>query len=435
MPELSRRSFIGTGLIGLAAPATFRATAPREDELPDLDQPIGSPESIATDEAYWRRVAAYYRVSPEFTNLEAGFFGMMAAPVLAAYHRHIDRVNLENSYYARRGYDADVTTALGKLAAFLGASTNEIAFTRGATEALQCLISQYNRLKPGDVVMYADLDYGSMQMAMNWLVERRGVQVARLTIPEPATRESVLAAYASALAENPRVRLLLVTHLNNKTGLILPLKEIVALARQHDADVIVDAAHSFGQVDIKLADLGADFVGMNLHKWIGAPVGVGAMYIKETRLQDIDRTFGDDTPLDSIKGRVHSGTANFANFLTVPAAIDFHMKVGPALKAARLRFLRDRWVAGVRGPHGVDVLTPDDPTMVAAITSFRIKGRITKAENDAVVRELLEKYGLFTVWRTGLAKGDCIRATPALYNTPAHTDRFAKALREIAART
>ena len=145
-------------------------------------------------------------------------------------HRHIDRVNMESSYYARRTWGAEAEAARARTADFLGAAPGEIVLTRGATEALQRLIVQYNRIKPGDVVMYADLDYGAMQFAMNSLVERRGAVVAQFNIPEPATRENVLAAYAAALKANPRVKLLLLTHLNNKTGLVIPTKEIVAMA-------------------------------------------------------------------------------------------------------------------------------------------------------------------------------------------------------------
>lgn len=434
---LTRRTFLRSGVAGLAIPALpgFATATPQQNALPPLNRPAGSPESVSRDEAYWRRVAAYYRVSNAFTNLEAGYWGMMAAPVLAAYHRHTDRVNLENSHYARRRYEADLQSARQQLADFLGARRSEIAFTRGATEALQLLITQYNKLRPGDVVLYADLDYNAMQFAMNWLVERRGVTVARLTIPEPATRDNVLAAYADAFAANPGVKLLLLTHLNNKTGLVIPVKEIVAMARSRGVDTIVDAAHSFGQMRLTLADLDADFVGLNLHKWLGAPIGVGAMYIKESRLGDIDRMLMDEaSPAASINSRVHTGTANFAAYLSVPTALDFHGAVGPALKAARLRYLRDRWVSAVHGTAGIDVLTPDDAGMAAAITSFRMHGRGGRVENQDVVRELIEKFKLFTVWRTGIAKGDCVRVTPALYNTPADADRLASALKSIAAR-
>lgn len=436
----SRRAFLGTaGLAGLSlavAPATDSAPRPgAQDQLPALNRPGGSPEDVARDEAYWRRVAVRYRVADGYTNLEAGYFGMMASPVLAEFHRHVDRVNRESSHYARRGYDEDLAAARERVARFLRASPREVVFTRGATEALQALIAQYNRLAPGDVVMYADLDYNAMQFAMNWLAERRGVRVERIVIPESAGRDAVLATYERAIAAHPRLRLLLLTHLNNKTGLITPVREVAAMARARGADVVVDAAHSFGQVDLTLDDLGADFVGLNLHKWLGAPIGAGVMYIRESRLPDVDRMYADESaPADRIESRMHSGTASFATFLSVPAALDFHDAVGPAFKAARVRYLRDEWVKAVRGRPGIDVLTPDGPDEVAAISSFRLHGRGGRAENQAVVKELLERHGLFTVWRTGIAGGDCVRVTPALYNTPQDAGRLASALQELAAR-
>lgn len=435
---LSRRAFLGTASAsGLALAATQCAPPTNRTDalvLPPLDRPIGTPAVVARDEAYWNRVAAHYRVSADFTNLEAGYFGMMAAPVLVEYHRQIDRVNRESSRYARGAWNEESATALARLADFLGAAPEELVSTRNATEALQRLIVQYNGLRPGDEVMYADLDYGAMQFAMDALAELRGVSVVRIDFPEPATRDNVMAMYADALQRHARVRLLLLTHLNNKTGLIIPTGEIVALAREHGADTIVDAAHSFGQCDLTLADIGADFVGLNLHKWLGAPIGAGAMYIKADRLPDIDRMLGDDGSLDRIESRMHTGTANFATWLTVPAALDFHDSVGPAYQAARRRHLRDRWVEAVRGTPGIDILTPDDADLVAAITSFRLHGRTGREENQAIVRELFEQHRLFTVWRTGLARGDCVRVTPALYNTPEDTARLAAALTAMAGR-
>ena len=438
---VTRRHFLATsGLAGFGlaasrpvAPATTRVD--QDPKPPPLNRPTGPAATVARDEAYWARVRAHYRVADQFTNLEAGYYGMMALPVLAEFHRLIDRVNLESSHYARRRYETDLEAARARVAQLVGAQPGEIAFTRGATEALHCLIAQYNRLRPGDTVLYSDGDYMAMQHTMNWLAERRGVTVARFDLPEPASHETALAAYERALSQHPRTRLLLLTHLNNKSGLILPAKQIVELARTRGADAVVDAAHSFGQLDLTLSDLGADFVGFNLHKWLGAPIGAGVMYIKEGRLPDIDRMYGDETsPPTSINSRIHTGTAHFATYLSVPAALDSHAAVGPAYKAARVRYLRDRWVSQVRATPEIDVLTLDDPGSVAAITSFRIRKRTSRAENQAVVTELLERYGLFTAWRTGLAGGDCVRVTPALYNTTADADRLAAALKEIAGR-
>lgn len=431
-PGVSRRGFLGAaGLAGvaLAAPPFGKP----DDPLPPLATPTGPAETVAGDEAYWERVAAYYRVTRKVTNLEGGFWGMMAAPVLAQHIQDLQRVNRENSYYARRDYPRDLQHVVGRVAEAIGADVDEIALTRNATEALQCLIGGYNRLKPGDLVMYADLDYPSMQYAMNWLADRRGVKVVRFVIPEPATRDNVLEAYSAALTANPGVRLLLLTHLNNKTGLVIPTAEIAAMARRRGADVIVDAAHSLGQTTATVPEIGADFVGFNLHKWIGAPLGVGVAYIRKSRLNDVDRMMADeDNPADSVLSRVHTGTMNFAAVLAVPAALDFQASVGPANKAARVAYLRNRWVSAVRGVRGIDVLTPDDPQMAAAITSFRLQGRTSKEDNDRIVEELVDKYGLFTVRRSGLARGDCVRVTPALYNRVADVDRLAEALKQMA---
>ncbi len=432
---LTRRSFLGSaGLAGVAL-AGVRALEARElaDAQTALDRPAGAPDAVARDEAYWRRVAAQYRVSSAYTNLEAGYFGMMAAPVLAAYHRHIDRVNLDSSHYARLDWPAEAEAARARAAAFLGTTPQEIVFARNATEALQRLIMQYRNVGAGDEIMYADLDYGAMQLAMNALAASRGAAVATLDIPEPATRDNVLAAYADALDAHPRVKLLLLTHLNNKTGLIIPTTEIARMARARGADVIVDAAHSFGQVDLKIDDIGADFVGLNLHKWVGAPIGIAVMYIRHDRLPDIDRMLGDDGPIDRIDSRMHTGTANFATTLAVPAAMDFHDAVGGAYKAARIRYLRDRWVGAVRGTPGIEIMTPDDRDMVAGITSFRVNDRRGAAENRAIASRLLDEHRIFVVARSGLAMGDCVRVTPALYNTPDDCDLLAAALRSMAA--
>ena len=173
----SRRDFLRRAALAsaasLAVPATGaalpRTRRDRRAERPLPASPSGTPERVAQDEAYWREVAAQYEVTDATTNLEAGFFGMMPAPVLAAYHRNIDRVNRESSWFARRAYPAIADEARARAARALGVAPGEIAFSRNATEALQTLIGQYNRVEAGDTVMYADLDYPAMQQAMNAL--------------------------------------------------------------------------------------------------------------------------------------------------------------------------------------------------------------------------------------------------------------------------
>lgn len=437
----TRRDFLRTGalasaasLAGSAVPARSRVLRAAEAPPSLPAPPAGTPEAVAQDEAYWRDVAAQYQVAEAPINLEAGFFGMMPQPVLAAYHRHIDRVNRESSHFARLAYPALAMEARRRTAQALGVTPGEIAFARNATEALQALIGQYNRVQPGDTVMYADLDYPAMQQAMNALAARRGARVATLDIPEPATLDGILAAYTAALDAHPRTRLLLLTHVNNKTGLIHPVRAIADLARARGIDCVVDAAHAFGQLPLSLPDLGVPFAAVNLHKWVGAPVGVAALYVRPDALERIDRAHGDEGPLDRIDSRIHTGTTDFAAIMTVPDALDFQERIGVARKAARLRLLRDAWAVPARAIPGVDILTPDDPGLVAALTGFRLRGDGSAAGNVALTRTLLQEFGIFTVARSGLARGDCVRVTPALYSTPADAAKLVAALRALAAR-
>lgn len=428
MIETNRRGFV----LGLAA-ATAAAGAPSaRAQSPALTLPALNSAGVATDTTYWDAVRKLYAVSPSIVNLENGYWGIMAEPVRLDYLAKTDMVNRESSFYARTQFGRDGEAARQAVAAAVGAAPDEVALTRGATEALQLLIGGYNKLQPGDTVLYSDLDYDSMQYAMNWLKERRGVNVVKFSIPEPATRGAVLQTYQKVLADHPKAALLLVTHVSHRTGLVMPVAEIAALARARGVDVVLDAAHSWGQIDFKVQDLGVDFIGFNLHKWIGAPLGVGFMYVAKSRLADIDRAMGDEdwAPTD-IRSRVHTGTYNFASVLALPGALALHQQIGPRAKALRLRYLRDYWVSRVRGFKGLEILTPDEPGMAAGITSFRLTGKGTAADNNAIVAQLRDQFGIFTVRRGGVAKGQCIRVSPAIYTAEADLDRLVQGLRAV----
>jgi isopenicillin-N epimerase len=405
MPLVSRRAVLGTALASVAL--TTRATA-------------------ATD---WSAVAAQYDISRSVIQLENGNFGTMAHAVFDAYHRHLEQVNREGSFYARRRAGPDLMAVRAKAAAVLGVDPGELVFTRGATEGLQMLIAGY-RLQPGDGVLTADLDYDSMQSACAGLAERRGAKLFSIALPEPATYQSLIDAYAAALAANPSIRLVLLTHVSHRTGLVLPVKEIVAMARARGVDAIVDAAHSWGQLDFKIDDLGADFVGFTCHKWIGAPLGVGLAYIRKSRIGDIAPALGQLG--EGIDARLHTGTINFAALLAVSEALDFHAAVGAATKEARLRGLRDRWAETLRGHPGLEILTPSDPRLTGGITSFRLKGKTSTAENQAIAAELLKRFNIFTVERSGVAQGACVRVTPALFTEEAEIDALVTALKALA---
>lgn len=413
-----------------AAASALLAAAPNRA----FAHPVAAADSsLARDEGYWASIAAQYDVTGDVVQLENGNWGVMARPVLAAYQRMVERVNRENSFYARRGMGSDLAAVRERVAGFLAVDVEEIVFTRNATEALKGLIGGYNRVRPGDTALYADLDYGSMQASLVAAMERRGARAIRVDLPEPATHDNVIAAYADAMSRHPQTRLILLTHISHRSGLMIPVREIAAMARMRGVDVIVDVAHSLGQVDFAIPALGADFVGLNLHKWIGAPLGVGAAYIRKGRVPAIDPDIADeDKGSGAITSRVHTGTVDFAALLTVPEALSFQERIGGPLREARLRALRDEWVEAVRGNPRIQVLTPDDHRMHGGITSFRLSRRTSAEDNVALAARLLTEFGIFTVHRTGMASGACVRVTPALFNSMEDVRTLAAALNEIA---
>lgn len=393
-----------------------------------------NPDARADDEAYWAKVADLYdKPTGGYAQLENGQFGAMARPVRLAYEEKTRLVNRQTTLYTRGpAMAADWAKVNARVAAMLGVGVDEIVLSRGTTESLQTLIGGYNRLRKGDAVLYADLDYDSMQTSMEGLARTRGVKVIKINLPEPVSRQGLIDAYDAAFSAHPDVRMVLLTHLSHRTGVIPPIREIADMARARKIDVILDGGHALGQTEFNLRDLGVDFVGLNLHKWIGAPIGVGVVYIKKDRISDIDVSLSAP-PSDAIEARLHTGTVNNAAVLAVPDAIDFQQMIGLGAKARRLRYLRDLWAETVRDHPKVQVLTPSDPAMHAGLTSFRIKGVVTEADNVALKKVLMDRYKIMTVERAGPWKGACIRVTPSFVNTPDDIARLVKAIRQLAA--
>ncbi|MBS1872180.1 MAG: aminotransferase class V-fold PLP-dependent enzyme [Acidobacteria bacterium] len=391
--------------------------------------------AASAGEASEQEFTRWYEVDRGVTNLENAYWGIMARQVMEEYARKVAYVNRRNSPFVRgmipgESLREELPKVRARVARLVNVATEEIALTRCGTESLQDLIIGYNRLKPGDRVIFGDLDYDAMQNAMLFLKDRRGVEVTTFTMPEPATTANILAAYEEVLKATPRARLLLVTHLCHRTGLVNPVKEIIALARRHGVASILDTAQAVGQMPVDLEDIGADFAGFSLHKWIGAPLGTGAVYIRKSKLAEMDLCLGnrEDAP-DDVRSRTYPGTYDFAAVLTIPAAIDFHNRLTVERKRARLQELRNYWVSRVRELDGVEILTPDDPARYGATTSFRLKALKTFEQAVQLQNLLMSKYGIVTVARKGIARGAAIRVTPALYNTAAELDRFVAAVR------
>lgn len=225
---------------------------------------------------------------------------------------------------------------------------------------------------------------------------------------------------------------MLLTHVSNQHGLVLPVKAISKEAQKRGIDIICDNAQSWGLVDYKITDLDVNWVGFNLHKWIGTPVGVGALYIKRGTLKKIAPYPGEeDADNTKISARVHMATSNFAAILAIPHALDFHEAIGGANKEARLRYLRSLWTTEAQKIDNIELLGGSDEESWTGMASFRLKGKKTTDDAKALQLRLEKEFSVFTVIRTGLASGSCIRITPQVFNSPKEIDNLLQALKQI----
>ncbi|MGP6431147.1 MULTISPECIES: aminotransferase class V-fold PLP-dependent enzyme [unclassified Pseudomonas] len=385
----------------------------------------------ARDEAFWQTFADRYDRHPGPVNLENGYFGRMSRTVVEEYQRNIELINNSNSIYVRQRFEQhDSLDIRAQLAELIGVRAQSVAFTHNATAGLQSLIRNYNRLQPGDQVLICDLEYDTVKGAMRWLAKHRGVEVIEIEHAHPATFDSLLATYREAFIRYPKLKLMALTHVTHRTGLVMPVQAIAALAKEYGVDIILDGAHALGQIEFDLEALGIAFAGYNLHKWIGSPLTLGFIYIAPQRLAHIDPDMGEmHFSAGDIRSRTPYSTPNIPALMTLPLVFEEHRALGgAAAKGARVNYLRNLWVSAVRNLPGIEVTTPDDPRLYCGITSLRFTRH---ADQQAMVERLLNDYDLFTVVRNGAACGPCIRVTPSLTTTAAEIQSLIQALNEL----
>ncbi|EZP31569.1 aminotransferase class V-fold PLP-dependent enzyme [Pseudomonas sp. RIT288] len=385
----------------------------------------------ARDEAFWRTFADRYEAQTGPLNLENGYFGRMSRTVIEDYQRNIELINTSNSVYVRQRFEQhDSLDIRAQLAELIGVRAQSVAFTRNASDALQSLIRNYNRLEPGDQVLISDLEYDTVKGAMRWLTRHRGVDVIEINHAHPASFDSLLETYRETFIRYPKLKLMALTHVTHRTGLVMPVQAIAELAEQHGVDIILDGAHALGQIDFNLEAMGIAFAGFNLHKWIGAPLTLGFLYIAPQRLADIDPDMGEmHFPASDVRARTPYSTPNIPALMSLPLVIEEHRSLGgAAAKGARLNYLRNLWVSAVRHLPGIEVMTPDEPRLYCGITSMRFTRH---ADQQAMVERLLDEYNLFTVVRNGAASGPSIRITPGLTTTAADMQLLTRALNEL----
>lgn len=416
---------LGSGLFVAGLPGVAFANDPHA-EMIDADD--FNAEGGATDEKFWKQIAKkYYDLDGDYINLENGFYGIQPKPVLQAFQKNIVKANAQAARFARKDYPGIAAAAKKELAAFLGVSDEEIIITRNATEALNIAIQGY-LFKQGDEVILNQLDYFSMIETFRMLEKRGEISVKEFEIPLlPKSEDEIVELYRKLITDKTRV--ILLTHVSNINGLIVPVAKIAAMAKERGVDVMTDSAHALGQIKFSLKELNSDFVGLNLHKWIGNPVGAGILYVKKERIKEMKALFGDISASEnSINKLAHFGTTPFAVIMTIPTSLAFHQQLNVERISARLHYLKTIWVNELMQHPGVEVVTPAAENLSCGIASFRFKNK-TSAE---VADYLFKEHRIFTVART-LGKDGCVRVTPSVYNSVDDIQKFIIAVKTLTA--
>lgn len=418
---MDKRKFLQTALLGtFTAPALFA----RLDELISETDGIQADE-LAKNDDFWADVRAEYRLKPDYINLENGYYCILPQDTLENYIHHLREVNYQGSWYMRTNQWSNKQSIADRLRDFIGADEGEVIITRNTTESLDTVIGGMH-WEQGDEAVFAEQDYFAMQQHFRLVSERFGVINKIISVPtHPKSDEEIVEVYRNAIG--PRTKLLMICHMINITGHILPVRKICDMAHELGVEVMVDGAHAFAHIEFDIKELDCDYYGTSLHKWLSAPLGAGMLYVKRDRVSGLWPLFGDFCCDDDVIRRLnHTGTHPVHTDLAIGDAIDFHNRIGGTRKEARLRYLQRYWSDQVRDIDGIEVNTPVDPARSCGIANVGLRGT-TPSE---MATRLLDEHRIWTVAIDGQGIKGC-RITPNIYTTTEELDQFVYALKAL----
>jgi selenocysteine lyase/cysteine desulfurase len=426
---ITRRSFLGAGAATGAFALAFTNESLAKVAGAAARTAGASPGDLAADETYWREIQQAFTLDRTIVNLNNG--GCCPSPrvVHEAFKRYLDESNQAPVYHMWQILEPNIESVRRRLAAAFGADAEEMAITRNASEALQ--IAQLGvDLHAGDEVVTTNQDYGRMLDTWDARVRRNGITVKKISFPVPPPSMDDLAdRLVSAIG--PRTKVLHFCHITNLTGQIFPVKKICDAARAKGVKTIVDGAHAFAHFPFKVQDLGCDFYGTSLHKWLLAPIGTGFLYVRRENIEGLwELTPTAASRAKDIRKFEEIGTHPAANHNAIAEALTFHEGIGGERKAARLRYLRDRWAKRLVATGRFTVHTNLDPAQSCAIGTVQVLG----VDTSKAVQQLWDKWRIIAT-PINHAEYTGIRVTPNVYTTLEEIDTFTEAMEKIATGT
>ena len=423
---LTRRGFLRSAGFGTAIVAGFRDGGLSRLEAAERLVAGAAPEDVAADENYWREIQQAFTLDRTIINLNNG--GVCPSPrvVHEALKRYLDISNQSPVYHMWQILEPNIESVRRRLAAAFGCDPEEMAITRNASEALQ--IAQLGiELKAGDEVVTTNQDYGRMLDTWEQRVRRDGIKLTQVSFPVPPKSMDVLAERLLE-AITPATRVLHFCHITNLTGQIFPVRRIADEARRRGIKTIVDGAHAFAHFPYQASDLGCDYYGTSLHKWLLAPIGTGFLYVRRENIRSLwPLTPAAATRADDIRKFEEIGTHPAANHNAIAEALTFHEGVGIERKAARLRYLRNRWADRLGKNPKFRIHTNLDPAHSCAIGNVQI----VSVPTSKVVPQLWNKWRIIAT-PINHKEYEGLRVTPNVYTTLEEVDTFGTAMEMLA---
>jgi len=419
---MDKRAFLkASSLLGVGSLVNFSGLKKLVESVENVPT-----AELAANEDFWLNIRNGYKLKPDYINLENGYYCIQPQEILTAYLKHLQEVNLQGAFYMRTVQFENKKRVSTKLAELAGCSSEEIIITRNTTESLNMIISGMD-WKAGDEAVMANQDYGAMLDMFDQVSKRYGMVNKLINVPNhPKSDEEIVDIYAKAITS--KTKLLMVCHMINITGQILPIKKICDMAHAKGVQVMVDGAHAFAHIEFKLSDLNCDYYGCSLHKWLSVPLGAGFLYVRKGNVPKVWPLFAEsERKPDDISRLNHTGTIPVHTDLAIENAIEYYTKLGAKRKEDRLRYLQNYWTSKVRSNPNIILNTPDNTTRSCAIANIGIKGM----KPSIMAEILLKMYKVYTVAIDGKGVQGC-RITPNVYTTASELDVFVNALTEMA---